>query len=107
MGRTDRFVADRVNASHDADFLDYALGFAVSTVNDKIEQLCYPVVRRANADGSFAPTNLRARWGFRNLLGAMYLQMYSLMTSGGERPPASKEPRPALGVLVPACRFFQ
>jgi hypothetical protein len=31
-----------------------------------------------------APSCIRAYWDFDNLIGAMYLQMYQLMTSGGE-----------------------
>jgi hypothetical protein len=81
---TERVIADRVSASHHAGFLDYALDFARSNVDDKMKQLCYPVTLIAGSDGPVAPTNLRPGWGFRNLLGAMYLQMYWLMTSGAE-----------------------
>lgn len=51
----------------------WALTVVIDAVNRKIENHCYPILR-GDAPGSY-----EAGWGFRSLLGAMWLQMMFLM----------------------------
>ncbi len=50
----------------------WALGIVDDAVNRKLETYCYPVIQGA-------PSSYEQVWGFRSLLGAMWLQMTFLM----------------------------
>jgi hypothetical protein len=51
---------------------EWALTIVDDAVNRKIENYCYPIVRGA-------PGSYELSWGFKSLLGAMWLQMMFLM----------------------------
>lgn len=63
--------------------LGEALSFAYQTVEEKVKALCYPRLVYGDDACSYSSASPQAGWGARNLLGVMYLQMYWLMTSGG------------------------
>ncbi len=50
----------------------------------RVRALCYPQITLADPEGEYEPNNLKSGWGYRNLLGMMYLQMHWLMTSSGD-----------------------
>jgi hypothetical protein len=82
---TQRYMMEFIDRMYEADYLGYALEFSMSAVGGKMRQgLCYPKPELVDDKGAFVPTNVRAWWVYENLLGAMYLQMHWLMTSGGE-----------------------
>ena len=83
--RTARFMTEYIDWLYEADCLGYALEFSMGTVGGMMGQgLCYQRPELVDDKGAFVPTNVRAWWVYENLLGAMYLQMHWLMTSGGE-----------------------
>jgi hypothetical protein len=65
--------------------LDALIG-AVMLVNRTVKVLCRPGMRFTLLGFSPKPNPLgiKSSWNFDNLLGAAYLQMYWLMTSGSE-----------------------
>lgn len=69
---------------HDATF------HALTSVQEVLQAFAYPYIatssprRRRIPDRLYSPDGLAATWWPRNLLGAMYLQMYWLMTSSGD-----------------------
>jgi hypothetical protein len=69
---------------HDATF------HALTSVQEVLQAFAYPYIasgsprRRGIPDRLYSPEGLAATWWPRNLLGAMYLQMYWLMTSSGD-----------------------
>jgi len=65
----------------EGNFLAYALEASSWLVERTVRQECHPTLR---PEGSAVPSGLAGSWGFESLLGAMYLQMYWLMGSGGE-----------------------
>jgi hypothetical protein len=62
-----------------------ALSRAAHTVGDTVGELCRPALRFAESSRLLEvdPSGVERIWWFDNLLGAAYLQMYWLMTSGG------------------------
>ena len=51
-----------------------------------MEKWCYPqLYRRVNTEAGLT-VGFEQGWGFRSLLGAMYLQMMWLITEGGDSP---------------------
>ena len=60
-----------------AGLRDVALGWVAGTVRRKVAEECHPELYQ-EADG------FRSGYGFKSLLGAMYLQMMWLMTATGE-----------------------
>jgi hypothetical protein len=56
---------------------DALLRWATDTVNEMVTHECYPVLYGQKDE-------YRQGWGFRSLLGAMYLQMMQLITTAGE-----------------------
>jgi hypothetical protein len=50
----------------------WALGVVDEALNKKLESYCYPIIRGA-------PSCYEQAWGFRSLLGAMWLQMMFLV----------------------------
>jgi hypothetical protein len=69
---------------HDATF------HALMPVQEVLQEFAYPYIasgaprQRRIPDRLYSPEGLWATWLPRNLLGAMYLQMYWLMTSSGD-----------------------
>jgi hypothetical protein len=74
--------------------VDKALMKVWHVVQDKLSNFAYPTINHELPSTSalphfhqgapLAPHRLGASWGFRNLLGAMYLQFYWLITSRAE-----------------------
>jgi hypothetical protein len=82
---TQRFMIEYIDEWYGADYLGYALEFSMGAVGGMMGQgLCYQRPELVDDKGAFVPTNVRAWWWYENLLGAMYLQMHWLMTSGSE-----------------------
>ncbi len=77
-------VANLVDSRYFGDYLAYALDVSVWAVDDVVQGLCFPTLYvpefRLNND----PSQIRGGWGFKNLLGAMYMQMRWLMASGAD-----------------------
>ena len=72
----------------EAASLEVTLFMTMHMVTGRVRQLCHPVLVLAsderNPHDRSDPSGVKSAWGFDNLLGAMYLQMYWLMASGGE-----------------------
>jgi hypothetical protein len=66
-------------------YLLFALRGAAHMVAHTVEELCTPTLRFAESARlpQVHPSGIESAWWFDNLLGAAYLQMYWLMTSGG------------------------
>ena len=76
-------IHEIVEDHFDGDKLDYMLDVAVSAVDEVVKDFCYPSLEMGYGLHR-RPSEVRTGWSFRSLLGAMYLQMYWLMGSGGE-----------------------
>ena len=72
-----------VEEHFDGDYLDYVLDVAVDAVNHMVKDFCYPSLEMGY-ELHRRPSHVRTGLSFKSLLGAMYLQMYWLMGSGGE-----------------------
>lgn len=83
------FIQDRVEDAS-ATWLDGLVDAALRQVHEYVSSvgsLCYPVITHdgsSNAEPLLKPDHFRAATVPRNLEGAMYLQMYWLITSSGE-----------------------
>ena len=79
------WVAERISETVDeilgGDYLQYALETAADDVRDMVSSYCIPALWVE--EGSRDPSGVTAEWNFKSLFGAMYLQMYWLMGSGG------------------------
>ncbi len=68
--------------------LDLAVVGATTIVQDALKRFAYPSleidVLQQPLDARYGPEQLRRTWEPRNLLGAMYLQFYWLITSAGD-----------------------
>ena len=66
-------------------YLLFALRGAASMVDQTVGKLCRPTLRFGESSWlpEIHPSGIESAWWFNNLLGAAYLQMYWLMTSGG------------------------
>jgi hypothetical protein len=73
-------IPEAVEVHSGGDYLAYALEVATWVVEETVRQSCY---RTLNPQGSRDPADVSGGWAFRNLRGAMYLQMYWLMEMGG------------------------
>ncbi len=73
-------VDEAIELWGDGDRLAYALEVASFAVESTVRESCYPTL---GAERSRDPADVTGGWGFRNLRGAMYLQMYWLMSAGG------------------------
>lgn len=73
-------VEEMVKTHGRGDYLIYALEASSWIVESTVRDSCYPTLR---SEGSRDPSDVSGGWGFKNLRGAMYLQMYWLMTAGG------------------------
>ena len=66
-------------------YLEYALEFCLWAVGSRMsEKLCYQMPHLVDYNGPWVPANVRPVWSFDNLLGALYLQIHWLMSSGGK-----------------------
>jgi hypothetical protein len=66
-------------------YIQHAMTLAASFVHLKVINLCRPGIHlTAEFYGPEPESGVRSIWIFDNLLGAAYLQMYWVMTSGGE-----------------------
>jgi hypothetical protein len=73
-------VRETVETWAKGDCLVYALEATTFVVESTVRQSCYPTLR---SEGNRHPSDVIGSWGFKNLRGAMYLQMYWLMAAGG------------------------
>lgn len=73
-------ISEMVEVHSGGDYLVYALEAASWIVEEIVRESCYQTLR---PEGRRNPSELSGGWGFRNLRGAMYLQMYWLMEAGG------------------------
>ena len=64
--------------------LQGALAASVSVVRGTVEKLCKQAVYVTFDEPIPTPDAVKVTWQFRNLLGAMYLQMWWVITSNGE-----------------------
>lgn len=79
----DRYIADGETATEKRE---WALGEVTRIVGNHVEEWCYPqLYRRVNTEVG-RTVGFEQGWGFRSLLGAMYLQMMWLITEGGHPP---------------------
>lgn len=74
-------VGKIVAEEFEGNYLAYALEASSWLVERTVREYCHPTLR---PEGTSDPSSLAGGWGFKNLLGAMYLQLYWLMSSGGE-----------------------
>ena len=67
-------------------YLEDALLGAMLMVEDTVGKLCRPgsIFTKSAIFPEVDPSGVKGVWEFKNLLGAAYLQMYWLMTSGGD-----------------------
>jgi hypothetical protein len=75
-------ISETVEEILDGDYLQYALETAADDVQHVVSHYCSPAL--SVQEGSRGPSGVTATWFFKNLLGAMYLQMYWLMGAGGD-----------------------
>ncbi len=69
----------------DEDLLVLDLFLSVWEVTSVVQTLCSPrLVPFVDFEGSRWVTRIESTWQFSNLLGAMYLQIYQLIASGGD-----------------------
>lgn len=81
-GRVDKkSIMHIVDEGFGGDYLAYALETACWLVETTVRTYCYPTLR---PEGASDPSALGNSWGFKTLLGAMYLQMYWLIAAGGD-----------------------
>jgi hypothetical protein len=75
-------IANSVEDIYGGDYLWHALETAIKEVERMVAGLCSPGL--TVEDGARDVSDVTARWTFKSLLGAMYLQMYWLMAAGSE-----------------------
>jgi len=68
----------------EARWLNFAVLEMTFSVNAVVRELCYPALIFEELTFPQDSVKIRRTIGFENLLGAMYLQMYWLMTSRGD-----------------------
>jgi hypothetical protein len=73
---------EHVEENLDGDLLQYALLDVAGDVEKMVNRYC--TLSLGVEVGSHNPSGVRAIWNFKNLLGAMYLQMYWLIGAGGD-----------------------
>ena len=79
----DTLGVDENNTSEN-DLLQLALSRCACVVENKVNNDCYQILVAEGSQDVVDPTKVKGVWAFKSLLGAMYLQMYWLMTSGGD-----------------------
>jgi hypothetical protein len=77
-------ISGIVETHFDGDYLAYALDVATWAVESVVRESCYPTLRLNVGLNELThdPSRIAGGWGFKNLLGAIYLQMYWLMEAG-------------------------
>jgi hypothetical protein len=75
-------ISDSVDEIYGGSYLNYALETAAYEVQHMVGALCSPAL--TVAEDALDISGVRASWNFKSLLGAMYLQMYWLMTAGSD-----------------------
>src|SRR5829696_3852179 len=81
----ERYMTSVVEAYYEDGYLEYALAFCLWVMESRMgEKLCYQSPGLPDFKGPWVPANVRPVWSFDNLLGALYLQMHWLRSSGGE-----------------------
>lgn len=65
---------------------EWALEEVSRIVGKRVEEWCYPQLYRLVNNEVGRTVRFEQGWGFRSLLGAMYLQMMWLITEGGDSP---------------------
>jgi len=78
--RIPALISEAVGVHSNGDYLAYALEAASWIVEETVKGSCYRTLR---PEGRRNPSELTGGWAFRNLRGAMYLQMYWLIDMGG------------------------
>lgn len=71
-----------VEKLYGGDYLWYLLAACAEVVEEMLKNHCWPILRVEEKPSDTAQA--LGGWGIRNLLGAMYLQMYWLMGAGGD-----------------------
>jgi hypothetical protein len=80
-----RFVklkAEWIEERRNGVYVEYALETAMQLVTLALRDQCFPILHPR--EGVSDPSQISAGWGFNSLYGAMYLQMYWLMSAGGD-----------------------
>jgi hypothetical protein len=67
----------------EARWLTFAILQVTVRVGSVVEELCYPALDLEELNIPLNYSKIRSTIGFRNLVGAMYLQMHLLLASGG------------------------
>jgi hypothetical protein len=67
----------------EARLLNVAILEVTARVGSVVERLCSPAVDFEELNFPLDYSKIRSTMGFKNLVGAMYLQMHLLLTSGG------------------------
>ena len=75
-------ISDSVDEIYGGSYLNYALETVADEVQSMVGALCSPAL--TVEEDVLDISGVRASWNFKSLLGAMYLQMYWLMTAGSE-----------------------
>lgn len=75
-------ISESVEENYGGDYLWYALETAADEVQRSVAALCSPAL--TVEEGARDVSGVAARWNFKSLLGAMYLQMYWLMAAGSD-----------------------
>jgi hypothetical protein len=75
-------ISDSVDEIYGGNYLSYALETAAGEVQHMVGALCSPAL--TVEEDVLDISGVRASWNFKSLLGAMYLQMYWLMTAGSD-----------------------
>jgi hypothetical protein len=70
--------------SEEAKWLSTAICEVTGLVGEVVQELCYPALDFEELTIPLDYSKIRSTIGFRNLLGAMYLQMHFLLASGGD-----------------------
>jgi len=75
-------VASLIEEVLESNYLTYCLFTASFVVEGTMNDFCYPMLHLGSSPNEHDPTKVVDVWGFENLLGAMYLEMYWLIGSG-------------------------
>ena len=76
------FKAGWIEQRRNGSYVEYALETAMQLVTLTVRDECFPILYPSESASD--PSQISAGWGFKSLEGALYLQMYWLMASGGD-----------------------
>lgn len=68
---------ETIDFIYNEDYIKFALDTVASCTHEKVQRNCYPTLHIDQKD----PLRVEMDFGYKNLLGAMYLQFYWLITS--------------------------